>query len=61
MLKENYPDKIFKESNSLSLMFGNGLLAKYLKDDISYPELLARIKKDEDLFRKIRHKYLLYE
>jgi uncharacterized protein YbbC (DUF1343 family) len=61
VLKENYPDKIFKESNSLSLMFGNGLLAKYLKDDISYPELLASIKKDEDLFRKIRYKYLLYK
>ncbi len=61
VLKENYPDKIFKESNSLSLMFGNSLLAEYLKDDISYPELLASIKKDEDLFRKIRRKYLLYE
>ena len=61
LLKENYPDKIFKESNSLSLMFGNSLLAEYLRGETSYKKLLASIKKDEDLFRKIRHKYLLYE
>lgn len=61
VLKENYPDKIFQESNSLSRMFGNNQLAEYLQGKIVYKKLLANIKRDEDLFRKKRKKYLLYE
>jgi len=61
VLKETYPGKIFQESTSLSLMFGNSLLAEYLRGETSYKKLLTSMKKDEDLFRKIRRKYLLYE
>lgn len=59
-LKELYPDKIYQESQSLSLMFGTGELARYLRGDISYAQLLENMHKDEELFRRQRRPYLLY-
>ncbi len=59
-LKKLYPDKIYQESQSLSLMFGTGELAHYLRGDISYSQLLENMHKDEILFRRQRRPYLLY-
>jgi uncharacterized protein YbbC (DUF1343 family) len=59
-LKELYPDKIYQESQSLSLMFGTGELARFLRGELSYPQLLENMHKDEELFRQQRKPYLLY-
>ncbi len=59
-LKKLYPDKIYQESQSLSLMFGTGELTRYLRGDISYTQLLENMHKDEELFRQQRKPYLLY-
>jgi uncharacterized protein YbbC (DUF1343 family) len=60
-LKELYPDKIFQESKSLNLMFGNDELARYLAGKLSYSELIESVKTDEHQFRQLRRPYLLYE
>jgi uncharacterized protein YbbC (DUF1343 family) len=61
VLKERYPDKIYQNSQSLTLMFGNDLLAKYLEGKITYPALLESINRDENKFREQRRPYLLYK
>lgn len=61
VLKELYPEKIYQSSQSLTLMFGNDLLAKYLQGTITYPALLDSISRDESQFREQRHPYLLYK
>ena len=61
ILKEMYPEKIYQSSRSLTLMFGNDLLEKYLKGTITYPALLESISRDENNFREQRRPYLLYD
>lgn len=61
ILKERHPQNITLHSQPLSRMFGNDLLVRYLKGKITYQELLNHMEKDENLFRKQRRKYLLYE
>jgi uncharacterized protein YbbC (DUF1343 family) len=59
-LKTLYPDKIYQGSSSLTLMFGTDALARYLKGELSYPDLLAGIHADEEAFLSQRRPYLLY-
>lgn len=59
-LKNLYPDKIYQESQSLSLMFGTGELTRYLRGELSYAQLLDEMHEDEELFRERRKPYLLY-
>ena len=59
-LKTLYPDKIFQESSSLTLMFGTDGLARYLRGELSFPDLLAGVRADEEAFRRQRRPYLLY-
>jgi len=59
-LKNLYPDKIYQESQSLSLMFGTGELTRYLRGELSYAQLLDDMHEDEELFRERRKPYLLY-
>lgn len=61
VLKEHHPHKLTLHKRPLNQMFGNELLLRYLEGKITYKDLLARIEKDEELFRKKRHKYLLYD
>lgn len=60
VLKELYPDKIYQESRALSLMFGTGDLAGYLRGEVSYDRLLNTMLRDEERFREHRKPYLLY-
>jgi uncharacterized protein YbbC (DUF1343 family) len=60
VITELYPERIFKNSQSLSLMFGTGGLAGYLRGELSFSELMEQVKQGEELFRKQRQPYLLY-
>jgi hypothetical protein len=42
-------------------MFGNELLSRFLEGNISYEGVLKRMTEEEETFKKIRQKYLLYE
>jgi uncharacterized protein YbbC (DUF1343 family) len=60
VLKELYPDKIYQDSNSLTLMFGTGGLARYLRGELSFSSLKEALRRDEALFLRLREPYLLY-
>jgi len=60
VITELYPERIFKNSRSLSLMFGTGGLTGYLRGEMSFAALLEQVKQGEELFRKQRRPYLLY-
>jgi uncharacterized protein YbbC (DUF1343 family) len=59
-LIEHHPDKIAPSPRRLNLMFGNDLLVRYLRGEISYKKLLQEMEREERIFRKKRKKYLLY-
>ncbi len=59
-LKGLYPDRIYQDSNSLTLMFGTANLARYLSGELSFSSLMEGVRRDEDLFRRLRKPYLLY-
>lgn len=60
VLKELYPEKIYQESQSLPLMFGNDWLTKYLEGKLAYADLMTQVSHDEKQFLEMRSKYLLY-
>lgn len=60
ILKELYPDKIYLESQSLPLMFGNDWLTQYLEGKLDYEDLMKQVRRDEEQFKKKRSQYLLY-
>jgi uncharacterized protein YbbC (DUF1343 family) len=60
-LKKHHPQKIALRARSLNLLFGNDLLSRYLEGKITYKKLLAQIENDEEIFRKKRGAYLLYD
>jgi uncharacterized protein YbbC (DUF1343 family) len=60
-LKNEHPEKLSSNERRLNLMYGTNDLTRYLRDQISYLELLERAQKDEALFREQRQKYLLYK
>ncbi len=60
-LKERHRSQISVKSDSLNLLFGDDLLVRYIKGSLTYERMVALIEKEEDLFRKNRQKYLLYE
>jgi uncharacterized protein YbbC (DUF1343 family) len=59
-LKEKHEAKISVKSDSLNLLFGDDLLVRYLKGNLSYDRMISQIKKEEQLFLQKRQKYLLY-
>lgn len=61
VLKQLYPERIYTESRSLTLMYGTDDLEKYLKGEVTYQALLRRGREDVDRFRGQRAPYLLYE
>jgi len=60
-LKEIHGAKISVKADSLNLLFGDDLLVRYIKGNLPYDRMIAQIKKEEELFRKKRKKYLLYD
>lgn len=60
VLKKHYPDKIYLESNFLTKMYGNEMLAGFLKGDIEFQEIMKNNQLEETRFNKKRQKYLLY-
>ncbi len=60
VIVELYPERIFKNSQSLSLMFGTGGLSGYLRGDLSFSELMEEVRQDEERFQEQRLPYLLY-
>ena len=60
VLTEQYPKEIFRESSSLTLMFGTDGLARFLRGELSFPDLMDRVRRDEESFLRQRKPYLLY-
>jgi uncharacterized protein YbbC (DUF1343 family) len=60
VLKTLYPDKIYQGSSSLTLMFGTDGLVRYLRGELSFSDLLADVRADEEAFLQKRRPYLLY-
>ncbi|UCE42548.1 MAG: DUF1343 domain-containing protein [Candidatus Aminicenantes bacterium] len=60
-IRETHPGKIRLHRESLNRMFGNDLLERYIKDTLSYEDLLTEMEKDEKAFLQMRQKYLLYD
>ena len=60
-LKEKHGEKISVKSDSLNLLFGDDLLVRYMRGNLTYDQMISQIKKEEDAFRKIRQQYLLYD
>jgi len=60
VVKEQYPEKIFQGSNSLTLMFGTDGLARFLRGDLPFSDLMDRVRRDEERFLRQRKPYLLY-
>ncbi len=56
-----HPQKITLYESSLNQMFGNDLLARYIRGTLSYADLLKELQKDEKAFLQMRKKYLLYD
>jgi len=61
VLKEQYPEKIYQESNSLTLMFGTEDLARFLRGELTFSSLMEGVNQDEELFLRKRRPYLLYK
>jgi uncharacterized protein YbbC (DUF1343 family) len=59
-LKTLYPDRIYQGASSLTLMFGTDGLALYLRGQLSFSDLLADVRADEEAFLQKRRPYLLY-
>ncbi len=60
-LLEEWPDKVIFNAFDVNRMFGNELLSRFLEGNLSYEDLLSRMEEEEDVFRRKREKYLLYE
>ena len=60
-VREIHPEHIRIHRESLNRMFGNDLLERYITGTLSYDELLRETEKDEQAFRRMRQKYLLYD
>jgi len=58
---ETHPNRIRLHRESLNQMFGNDLLARYIKGTLNYDDLLKEMEKDEKAFLQMRQKYLLYD
>ena len=59
-LKENHAAEISTKSDSLNLLFGDDLLVRYVKGNLTYDQMMSQIEREEQLFRQQRTKYLLY-
>jgi len=60
VLKQMYPQRIFRDSETLTLMYGTGDLARYLRGEMAWEELMDAMRKDEELFRRQRRPYIIY-
>ena len=60
-IRETHNEHIRLHPESLNQMFGNDLLSRYIKGTLSYDDLLREIEKDEEVFCRMRQKYLLYD
>ncbi len=60
VLKQMYPQRIYRDSETLTLMYGTGDLARYLRGELAFGALMDAMRKDEELFRRKRRPYLIY-
>jgi uncharacterized protein YbbC (DUF1343 family) len=60
-IQERHPEEIRLYPESLSQMFGNDRLEKYISGSISFEELIREMEEDEKAFIQKREKYLLYD
>lgn len=60
-IKERHGAQISVKSDSLNLLFGDDLLVRYIKGDLSYDRMVDLIEEEEQLFLQKRRKYLLYD
>jgi uncharacterized protein YbbC (DUF1343 family) len=60
VLNQMYPKRIFRDSDTLTLMYGTGDLARYLRGELAFAELMDAMRKDEELFLRKRRPYLIY-
>ncbi|MGD8538572.1 MAG: DUF1343 domain-containing protein [Candidatus Aminicenantes bacterium] len=60
-LKDRHGAKISVKSDSLNLLFGDDLLVRYIQGNLTYDQMIAQIKKEEESFRRKRQQYLLYD
>ncbi len=60
-LNEIYPERIAPQVEPLNLHFGSDLLLGYLEGKISFSQLMSQMEQDEQVFKKKRERYLLYE
>jgi uncharacterized protein YbbC (DUF1343 family) len=60
-LKQQHAKKISVKSDSLNLLFGDDLLVRFIKGNLSYERMIALIEEEEQRFREQRQKYLLYD
>jgi uncharacterized protein YbbC (DUF1343 family) len=60
-IHDTHPGKIRLYPESLSQMFGNDLLEKFINGELPFAYVLQEMEKDEKAFERMRQKYLLYE
>jgi uncharacterized protein YbbC (DUF1343 family) len=60
VLREQYPEEIYRKSSSLTRMFGTEGLARFLRGELSFQDLMDSVRSDEELFLRQRKPYLLY-
>lgn len=60
-IKEQHSKKFLPDRARLKQMFGNELLTSFLEKKIPFANLIAQMEGEENLFKKMRQRYLLYE
>jgi uncharacterized protein YbbC (DUF1343 family) len=60
-IRERHPEEIRLYPESLSQMFGNDRLEKYINGSVSFEDLIQEMEEDEKAFLQKRKKYLLYD
>jgi uncharacterized protein YbbC (DUF1343 family) len=60
-IKEIHGEEISIKADSLNLLFGDDLLVRYIRGNLTYDRMISLIEEEEELFRQKRRKYLLYD
>ncbi|MBN1222203.1 MAG: DUF1343 domain-containing protein [Candidatus Aminicenantes bacterium] len=60
-LKENHPENLSLQADSLNRLVGDNILEKFLRGNIGFDDMMKTIEEEEQSFLALRRKYLLYD